>query len=339
MKTKKAFYFTLIVLFCIILLMLISFQVKREYTSEGMKTRIITVNNFIKGTERDASRAVYISSYRTLVSVTDYVASKRSYVKGNVNGHAITLNGVFADALFNGSLNYSLGFPEAQGILTNTTLKDWQNRTQSLARATNLQLNFSEINPDELFVTQRPDDPWNLIISIPIQYNITDPISKVYWERNTQINTTLPLINTFEDPLYLIEFGSACGTKIKNGENLMPLVGQPSGCDLTNITAFFNTGQTGSRYIQSKKSPSYIDRLIGNLTCYREKTCENDNVGIVSLVNAISPICELEYNLSSSVVDFKYHQVNGQSLIQGSGWILLDSGDITEFGIPSGCYT
>ena len=312
-------------------MLLISFQVKRDYASEGIKTRILTTNNFIKSMERDASRAVYISSYRTMVALIDYVASKKEYIQND------KVNEIFADALFNGSLDHSLGYEEAQGILTNSTLKDWQNRTIILASATDLEINFTEINPEDLVVTQT--DPWNIVVSIPVQYNLTDPISKVSWIRNTRINTSIPITN-FEDPLYVVEFGPGCGTKIVNGENLRPLVGQPVDCDISNLSVFIATSQTGSRYLASNISPSYLDRLTGNLSGYRDGTWENKNIGITSLVNVASPTCELPYNTTSSVVDFKYGRASGTNIIKGIGWIRLDDNDVSEkeYNISSGCY-
>ena len=333
MKTKKGFYFTLIVLFCIILLLLISFQVKREYTSEGIKTRILTANNFIRSMERDASRAVYISGYRTMAAVTSYVASTKNYINENYVGHPITISEVFADALFNGSLDYTLDYPEAQGLLENNTLKDWQDRSSVLAAASNLDLSFEEITPNNLIVTQT--DPWNLIISIPVQYNITDPISGVSWKRDTQINASLPLTNTFEDPVYVIELGTGCGTKIYSGENLKPVLGPT--CDPTNLSSLLDTSQTGSRYIVSEYYPSYLDRLTGNLSCYRQGTCKNDKIGVASLVRVMAQTCIDSLNTTSSIVDFKYGHVNGNYHVNGMSWIYLDSNDVSNMTIDPAC--
>ena len=338
MKTKKGFYFTIIVLFCLILLLLISFQVKREYASEGIKTRILTINNFIKSMERDASRAVYISSYRTMVAALNYVTAKHEYLNGTANGHEITLNGVFADALFNGSLIYSLNYPEAKDLLANASLKDWQERTALLASATNLDLNFSKMAPENLTVTQ--SDPWNVIISIPIEYNISDSVSGVTWHRSTKINATLPLTNTFEDPLYVIEFGSACGNKIINGDNLKPLVGGPPSCDTTNLTVFLDTPGTGSRYIHSIHSPSYLNRLTGNFSCLRDRLCTTDPNGIESMINILDlGACGMTINPESTIVDFRYDYRTADSRIKGAeSWVYLDKNlDFPYYNISSGC--
>lgn len=334
MKNTKGFYFTLIVLFCIILLLLVSFQVKREYATEGIKTRILSINNFVKSMERDASRVVYISSYRTMVAVMDYVVSKNKYLEGEYDDREITVNGVFADALSNGSLNYSLGYPEAESILINTSLRDWQERSSILASETNLNLSFIEIDPDKLTVTQ--SDPWNLIISIPIEYNISDPISKVSWHRNSKLNTTLSIVNTFEDPLYLLEFGASCGNKIINGDDLMPLV--DSSCDLTNLTKFIDAPEaiSGSMYISSTHGPSYLDRLTNNLSCFRTRSCENPN-GIESMFKNANPSCSVT-NGTSTVVDFRYNNANADVFVTGESRVhLSEEDDIPYYGIDSGC--
>lgn len=331
-KNKKGFYFTVIVLFCIILLLLTSFQVKKEYSSEGMKTRILTTNNFIKSMEKDASRAIYISSYRTMIVVLDYMTAKHDYLDEK------PLDEVFADALFNGSLQNTLNFVGSQGILENSSLRDWQARSSFLARATGLNLTFEDITPETLEVTQQ--SPWAITISIAVNYNISDPISGVNWKRDTRINASLPIINTFEDPLYAIEFGSACGNKVVDSDDLKPLAIPPT-CGSTNLTVFVDTDGAGSRYVNSNRAPSYLDRITGNLSCFREKTCTNPN-GIESLMNIPDMgLCGYPIDPTSTVVDFRYSYSYGNAHVAGDGsepWIYLDqTEDFPPYGIYDGC--
>jgi hypothetical protein len=303
MKTKKGFYFTIIILFCIILLMMLSFEYRKDMSSDALKTRILTANNFVKSIERDASRAIYISSYRTMVAVIDYVTVTHNYINitGQANADAL-LNHIFAESIFNGTLNQTLNFQAVQGLLANATLKDWQAHTINLSNAIGLEINFSEINPDELVVYQT--DPWFIDVSIPVQYNISDPISGVSWTRNTNITTSIPIVNTFEDPYYVLQFGSGCGNKILKNEN-WPLV--RSDCNTDNLTIFLNTGSSGSRYIHSTRSPSYLNRLKGNFAGFREGTTSDSN-GIESLIDATKvPSCiGQQFDNSSTIVDFRY---------------------------------
>lgn len=340
MKTKKGFYFTLIVLFCIILLLLISFQTRREYYSEGIRTRILTTNNFIKSMELDASRAVYISSYRTLVALTDYVASSRSYIRGiNSHGNNITIDSVFADALFNGSLTYSMDFPGSEGILANASLKDWQEKSVNLAKATNLDLSFEDINSSQLLVTQT--DPWSIVISIPVNYNLSDPVSGVKWMRNTRINTSVPILNNFEDPLYVIEFGPACGNKIlKNPYQALVNYTGSLPCNATNLTQFFNIDGKGSMYVASTTSPSYLNRLRGNLTCLRtgDRSGCHDPYGIESLINPSKwGDCGL-VNGSSTIVDFRYNYIPADYHVSGAdSGIFISMNDFSVYEIDNAC--
>ncbi len=331
-KTKKGFYFTIVTLFCIMLLLLLSFENRNTISSDALRSRILTADNFVKSIERDASRAVYISSYRTMVAVVDYVTVSHDYL----DEYDSQVNDVFADALFNGSLNHSLGFEEAEGLLVNSTLKDWQNHTKKLSEAVGLNISFVDPNPSELRVYQK--DPWFVDVSIPIKYNLSDPISGVRWTRNTNVTASIPIVNTFEDPFYVINFGQGCGNKIL--KNSSPVITEPTEC---SMTAFLDSwGGAGSRYISSVRAPSFLNRLKGNLSGFRAGT-DIDPYGIESLIDTsrVSICLQTPVNTSTTVVDFRYESTGEDELhfINTVPRIRLSlPDDIRNYSIPSGCY-
>ncbi|MEM2785023.1 MAG: hypothetical protein QXE93_02640, partial [Candidatus Pacearchaeota archaeon] len=79
MINKKAFFFTLTILFLITLLLLISFSYRKEYTRESIKTRLLVGNSLVEAIEKDAERAIYISGRRTIIALLDYVVT-RGYI-------------------------------------------------------------------------------------------------------------------------------------------------------------------------------------------------------------------------------------------------------------------
>jgi hypothetical protein len=272
-----------------------------------------------------------------MVAIINYVASTKKYIKGTYNGHPVTINGVFADAIFNGSMVYSIGYEESRGILTNATLKDWQQKSSDLAKTANLKIDFEDINPNRLTVTQT--DPWNILISIPVDYNLSDPISGVKWTRKAQINTTLSIVNNFEDPVYVAEFGSACGNKILKSP-YQPLVNNESfPCDAENLTKFFDTPWKGSMYIASNNSPSYLSRLGGSFhDCQRLTRMCIDYNGIESMINPQKwADCGL-VNGTSTIVDFRYGYIDGEYHVSGTdSFVYLAENDFAPYKISEDC--
>lgn len=328
---KRGFFFTAVVLFLIILLLLISFQIRREMTDESIKTRIYTANNYIKSIERDASRVLYISGYRSLFAITAYFSSGGDYLDGSSGSN--TPEKVFAEALFNGTMNNTLGFP-ADYLLKGTTISDWKTQVEITAYTIGINVTFDQIDPNQLKIFQ--NDSWNLNISIPLIYNASDPVSGVKWKRNTTISASIPLINTFEDPLYLKEFGQGCGNKIIKNDYKKLVDYDGTLCDTTNLSNFLRGGGAGSMYIKSTRAPSFLNRLKGNFSA--------DPNGIESLRNSFVQGCTLFSG--RSLVDFRYARADvcgsGDNLVVVSGmpWVYLCYKEATNsslYNIPAEC--
>lgn len=332
---KKAFYFTLLVMFCIILLLLLSFQYRKDMTSEGEKARIVTANNFVKSVERDASRAVYISGYRTMLAISAYLTTTHN----NTKPEPITnIQEVFVDALFNSSLNYSLHYPEAEAFLRGATIVNWTNEIEGFADAINLHTSFEAIKPEDFTVNQT--DPWHVSISFPMVYNVTDTISGVRWNRNATVTSLIPLYN-FEDPLYALEFGPNCGNKISSNVYTRILYYEGnSPCNLTNLTEFFaKGGSAGSMYIASPRAPSYLDRLAG----HPYATSPNGIESLIDLSKLSAGNCKLTVRSSGTVVDFEYVledltpavPVNGMEKVR---LILEEAKNASLYNMSSECF-
>jgi hypothetical protein len=326
MKNKKGFFFTIVVLFLIILLMLISFEYRKSETKEALRTRVLATNNFVNSIETDASRAVYISGYRTMLAIMDYFATQ-------TNPRVTDPSAAFADALFNKTLKNSLNYDGSDDILSNTTLKDWQDRVKIIANYTGFSITFSDIEQGQLKVLQ--NDPWHIIISIPVKYNISDSLSNVRWQRDTMINASIPITDNFEDPLYIIKFGSRCTNKIiKNTFEPSTLVTWDGSCHAENLSIFLNTNGSGSMYIASQTAPSYLNRMKGIDT--------PDDNGIESLINMNDlQNCYGNIDNESTIVDFEY--VGGADLrrVDGTGiptWIILGEDEAKNiYGIDGNC--
>src|SRR4030042_2725336 len=110
MNKKAIFYLFITSLF--IAVMIIVFVAYKEYNytdrQKVVETRIITINDFIKSMGTDAKRVIYISGFRSLIALEDYVARSGSYLNDTEELFRIafyngTVNGTHVEVLINSS--------------------------------------------------------------------------------------------------------------------------------------------------------------------------------------------------------------------------------------------
>jgi hypothetical protein len=250
---KKGVFFTLImILFISVLLM--SYRIVVDYSEtdkmHAVGARIDMINDFMKSMEKDAERALYISSFRAMVSLNNYVVSE---------GEKITLPEMFTEIMENGTIEHNTSLSP---LMSNQTIDIWIPRMITLADelGINLTINYSEFSVSHA-------DAWTLRVNMDISYFINDTKGTAQWTRNKNVTAYISIIG-WQDPLYGLKTGST-RTIYK-----------------TNITSWDSAGlllhMQNKTYRSSQFAPSFLDRL-QNLTIpkgsgYGIETIINPNV-------------------------------------------------------------
>lgn len=292
-KDKKGMFFTLLVIAMLSLFLITysSYSIIKDRTA--IDKRISTMNSFVFSLEEDMSRQIYISAYRAILGIENYITSEGQFITDSKTA--------IEEALLNGTIN-----GDSVGLMENYRLKDWSSRISNMSEKMNLLVNYSL---KDVSVSQ--EDPWNVKVETKIELFIKDKAGLASWNRTSKIIAKVEIID-FEDPLYLIKTGGRVTNKI-NKTIYEPFV---DGNDVLNLTLHVNN----SRYIASSSAPSFLDRLEGKLT-------QNSN-GIESLVNLEKLSAQGMAVEDKSIVDYIYFSDNNPAAysIQGMpSWFRLDN--------------
>ncbi len=278
-KNKKGVLFTVVV---IILLSVIIFKLTIETETRlkekrlPIETRVNTVDDFIGDLERDISRGLYIASFRALLGLQQKVTEQGVYVTD--------LNSSFNELVINGT--YEGVYVD---VIDQAEMSEWIERIGEKAEELLIDVDYDILDVRVAHVTS-----WVIRIYIDVVLEITDTKGTASWLRESTITADID-ITGFEDPLYTIN---------SNGGIIKTIV-------RTNITDFVTdiddttnllTHLGGSYYATSNISPSYLNRLEGNL--------RPSEFGIESLVD-LREFEDLEaYGITikddCSIVDFVY---------------------------------
>ena len=246
---KKGMFFTILVISLLSLFVVAyaSYSVIDERIA--VNKRIETMNNFVFSLEQDMSRQNYISSYRAIVAIENYITNNGIFISSSEQA--------IKEAILNGTINN-------QNILLmqGYKLKDWNSRVSELADKVNLIVNYTLED-----VTISQEDPWNIKIEVLINIFIKDKNNLASWNKSQVISSKIE-IEGFEDPLYLINTNG----KIVNKINKTNYVSFISGNDVSNLSMHLQN----SYYISSPQAPSFLDRLEGKISANEQ--------GIESLV-------------------------------------------------------
>ncbi|MEM1536027.1 MAG: hypothetical protein QXQ82_02485 [Candidatus Pacearchaeota archaeon] len=324
MINKKAFFFTLTILFLITLLLLISFSYRKEYTRESIKTRLLVGNSLVEAIEKDAERAIYISGRRTIIALLDYVVT-RGYIDESKN-----FDDIFKEAFLNGTLNTTLQYAGADAVLENTTFEDWKNAT--IARVQNFKFDITFYGEPEISINQ--STPWAIDMNLNISYKLEDKEIRAVWIRNLTLVGKIPILG-LEDPLYVREFGKNVANVIHKTNVSVFVTGD---CDISNLSYHLDPGlnQTGSLYINNSQAPNFLSRLKGNASA-------KDFAGIESIIHREKlENLDIEISNTTSLVDHSYFEnaTNNLTGVVGIPWLLMTCQEASEiYRIPADCTT
>jgi hypothetical protein len=305
---KKGFFFTVIAVYLVAALMLSTlfynkYEMRKKASVENI--RILAVNDFIKDIDSDLERGLYISGFRTLLGLEEYIATT-----GN---HLDDTELAFNETFFTKSFN---GYPIT--LLDNSSFSDWEERINSQAESIGIRVNFTI---ESLEVKQ--EDPWNVELYTNITMLVYDATGMASWNRSKTIHAQIP-ITGFEDPLYSLNSYGRVANVITpaNSTNFV------SGTDTTDTTVLLNHLEN-SLYIASATAPSFLMRLEGN---FSTSSC----CGIESLVDVDKMTAQGIPARSMSIVDYVYFGTrttanlcinNSKAEPDMPSWFRLDSDD------------
>jgi hypothetical protein len=303
---KKGVFFTLIAI------TLISFFLITYSIYSFSDKRIETMNNFVLSVENDLPRKMFISGFRVVFVMEDYITTKGQYIgdtdftiQESGNNQLSGFTGTFGEVFFDGNLG-----TENYELMLGATFNDINNSINVNALPLNIQVAFE--NPS---IIVRQDDPWNVNFSLDADLVIKDLSGLVNWNRHIVIDSYIPVDN-FDDPIYLIETNGLVSIEI----NQTPYNPINSG----NLLAHAQ----GPYYIESSEAPNFIQRLQGDIT-------EIDDYGIESIVNIPQLTAQGISINGGSIVDHLYFgSGSGGSQVGGMpGWFILDSGHTGTYGV------
>ena len=273
--SKKSMFFTITAI-ALISLIIFSFTIYTSYKLRDKmmvtETRIYSMNSFIDDVEKDIERGLYISGFRSLMSMEQYITDNGIFL--------YNVNSCFKEAFLNGTINDS-----QMSLMNKSTFINWTQRIKEQAIKLDIIVEF-----DVHDVTIYQKNPWAANIGINVTLNVEDVKKTASWKRPLYITTNIS-IQEFEDPLYVINsYGRVTNTIIKT--NITDFIGPNN--ETTNLKIHVNN----SYYIESNTAPSFLMRLEGNLS--------NSVYGIESLVNLEEFQAQEVPIKSRSVVDYIY---------------------------------
>ena len=297
---KRGIFFTTLALVMITIVVLTYTLSTIVYTNASTQKRISSMNSFLLTTEDDLKRQLYVSAFRIVFILTDYIAQQGTY-HSNIPLAA-------EEIFFNGTL-----YNAQQPLMIEATFKDIQDTITERARSLNLNLTLT---PESLSLTQ--SDPWNINITLVTHLRLSDNTGLAKWDRTETLSILVP-IDDFEDPLYIINTNGA----ITNQIHKTPYTTFVEGGNVANLLDH----TLNSYYTNTTLAPSFLNRLKGDLQ-------GSDQYGIESLVNRNKQGMP-QYD--KSVVDYIYFDsiYNPESVqVQGMpSWFRLDNDHLSVYGL------
>jgi len=254
MLSKKGIFFTLIAV-SLLGIILFSYTVTYSYSlqekASTIETRVDTMNRFLKSVDSDMENAIYISGYRAIVGLTDYLTTNATYVDDS--------SAALVELFLNGTVE---GY--SSSLMVNNTFPDWMAKIRDKGSEIGVDL---EINVTSVSVYQT--DCWTVRFDVESVMNLTDQKSTASWLKTKSLYSDVLIIG-FEDPWYALHTN---GMIVKRINQTIYDGNFTVGNDTTNLKDHVSK----TFYIGFNASPSFLMRF------------ENDygasGFGIESLVN------------------------------------------------------
>lgn len=304
LKNKRAMFY-LLVSSIFIAVMVVVFLAYKEYSyidkQKVFETRIRTINDFIKSIDTDSDRVMYISGFRSLIALEDFVARTGVYLNDTEE--------YFRIAFYNGTVNGS-----KVDVLINSSYYDYLEKLKVIAgrMGMNIDINVTGITLFHL-------TPWTIGVNVTCQINLTDQRGLARWDFTKIYHTNVSIIS-IRDPLYSVATIGRVPNTIRIS-NITDFVGSD------NDTANLMYHVTKSLYLNNSLAPSFLMRFEGNFS--------NSAYGIESFVNIPDLISQgVPYNNSRSIIDYVlFNNITGyenitcsvQNITDAYPWFKIDT--------------
>ena len=273
---KGAFYIYVSSLFLIIVIIIFVVHNKYQYADKQkvLETRILAINDFLKDVEFDSKRVIYVSGFRSLIAIEDYVSKTGSYLNDTEY--------MFKVAFYNGTVNGT-----KVDVLENASYSDYLVKLKLLSQQIGIDV---YLNVTDVVLYQ--ESPWSVKVIVQAHVYVNDTKGLAEWEFEKNYTTEVPLQN-IRDPVYSV------GTLGKVPNAIRPTNVTDFVDDATNETYGLQEHINSTYYISNTDAPSFLMRLSGNFS--------PSPYGIESLVY----IPELDtqgvtYSSSKSIVDYVF---------------------------------
>lgn len=316
LKNKKGLFYLLISsLFVIVMIFVFLAYKGYSYTDRQkiVETRIRTINDFIKDIESDSKRVIYISGFRALIALEDYVARSGEYLNNTEE--------LFRIAFYNGTVNGS-----EVSILENSSYSDYLEKLRIIADRIGLDVYINVID-----INLYHNSPWSVGVIVTTHVNLTDQKGLARWEFYKDYNTSVFVID-LRDPVYsVVTFGRIPNTiRISNVTDYV----NDTNNDTTQLMIHINN----SFYIENPLAPSFLMRMRGNFS--------SSPYGIESLVYIPELIEQgVSYSTVRSIVDYVlFSNITGYenkacNVDNMPSWFKIDTNHTNKYEINKLSYT
>jgi len=320
---KKGMYFTILTIsFLVIFLFFFTTHTYRKLTDKMfvIESRVTSMDSFLHDVERDLERGLYISSFRAILSLQDYMTTKGEFFSNFSNS--------FKEAVVNGTINgtpVSLMFDST----TDSRIVGWIDNIKRQAHKLNLNLNISILN-----FTLYQSDPWRIKIGINVSIILNDSTQIAEWRKQSYIETFIH-IEGLEDPLYIVNGLGRYSNLINRTpyeNNFTHFNG--SEWNVSNLIEHFEN----SLYLDNPSAPSFLMRFENNLD--PSPNGIESIVNLQELSNRFTPE-ELTIYYDKSVVDYIYWSSQNPDIYRINftpSWYKIDNEHRATYNVTSISY-
>jgi len=320
--SRRGFLFSVIVflIFISLVLLLITWS-RRELVKEEkvvMKMRAESMREFVKASERDIKRMVYISGCRALFYTNNYVVFNRTYLS-NASAGIIEM---MTNSTINGISNYT--YQEEAVVFSeqmqNASMVYWKGKVEEMGDVFdfNVSVNFLEFS-----IT--PHDAWNLNASVLVNFYVFDKTGLgLGFNRTFNISTLLP-IEFLEDPMFPMETNGMVYRRIEKGKfpvySVLKEGSSGDGWAYGRIGIFKDC--TALQDSTSKQFIAVTDCVTATTNCnstlngYMGVICKDN---IVACLSGFDPFCDLKLPFAQGIADAEaiangtYVLINGRKV-------------------------
>jgi hypothetical protein len=313
-RNRKGFTYLLVTSFMVVIILMLFFSENRyKYQDQEnlQQVRIRAMNDFMRNLDTDIHRASYISAFRSMLALEDYVTTTGQYLSD--------INSSFKETFFYGTVNFT-----NSTIMQNSTFHDYLLKVQSLAWSTGIVLNMNVTN-----IRMSQSDPWTINVYVILNITATDAKNTASWNINTEYVTEIPIEN-LRDPLYSKNTLNRVPNTIRRLDTAILV----DGMNTTNLQTHIN----GSYYLASTYAPNFVMRFEGRV--------DSDPNGIESIVD-IKTLSNQEITVYEDRVKVDYIYFNDLftdeicdvETISSDAYFIIPSNRINLYQIASLNYT